>query len=58
VGLSSAAPGVLVRRAKDPRASKYRRKREPQGDFAEEAADAEMRTADERKWLANRLRSR
>jgi len=56
--MNTAAPGVFRRDPGEPRPPKYRKRREPEGPFHEEAADAEMRTADERKWLANRLRPR
>jgi hypothetical protein len=56
--MTPAAPGVFRRDPNTPRPPKYRRTPEPQGPFHEEAADAEMRAADERKWLANRLRPR
>lgn len=52
------AAGVLRRRPGEPRAPRYRRRREPTGPFHEEAADAEMELADQRKYLAIRLNPR
>lgn len=54
----SVPAGVRIRRAGQPRPPKYRRKPEPQGPFAEEAADAAQREADQQKVDAIRRRSR
>lgn len=52
------APGVKLRHPGEPRPAKYRRRPEPQGAFHEEAADAELRVAHERKVIAMRVRAR
>jgi hypothetical protein len=56
--VTSAAPGVRIRKPGEPKPAKYRRKPEPQGPFHEEAADAELRLVDERKLIAIRARKR
>ena len=50
--MTNILPGVLRRRQGEPRPERFRRRREPVGEFHVEAADEAMREADERKLIA------